>query len=107
MRASLIGDARLHSHAIARLQVAHRGAHFDDDAGGLVPEHHRRVHDERPDPPVLVVVHVAAADPDGIDGDAHVVGRQRLIQVDLAQGELLFPFQHQRLHTPSSVRVQG
>ena len=27
--------------------------------------------------------------------------------LDLAQGELMFPIQHQRLHTPSSARVQG
>jgi hypothetical protein len=47
-------------------------AALDDDAGDLMAEHERLLDDERPDPAVLVVVHVGAADTDRVHLDEHV-----------------------------------
>jgi hypothetical protein len=45
---------------------------IDDDAGDLVAEHERLLDDEVADPPVLVVVDVRPAHPDGANLDQHV-----------------------------------
>jgi len=47
-------------------------AALDDDAGDLMAEHERLLDDERPDPAVLVVVHVGPADTDRVHLDEHV-----------------------------------
>ena len=52
-------------------------ADLDDRPGRLVAEHHRRVDDERPDPAVRVVVHVGAADADGVELDLHLARADR------------------------------
>ena len=59
-------------HAVADGEPSHVGAGLDHDAGGLVAEHHRLAHDERPDRAVVDVVQIAAAHADDARFDAHV-----------------------------------
>ena len=95
-----VGDAGLHADAVADLEGLHLGAGLDHDARGLVAEDHRLADDERADGAVGVVVHVRAADADGVQLDAHVARAERLLALDreVAQGELVFLFEHQGLH---------
>ena len=90
-----VGDPRLHADAIPDLQVADLAADLDHGAGRLVAQNHGFGHDERSDLAMRVVMHVRSADADGMHRDAHVGGRQILIQVDLAQRQLALAFQHQ------------
>ena len=64
----------------------------------LVAEDHGLVHDEGADPPVDVVVDVAPADADPLEGDSHVARPERLLDLDGTQGQLVLAFQNQCLH---------
>ena len=61
-------------------------------------QHHRLAHHELADGAVRVVVHVAAADADRVDGDAHIVRPQLLGDLDIAQSEFVFSFKDKRFH---------
>ncbi len=80
------------------LRLLHLAADLDDAARGLVAEHHRRAHDKLADGAVRVVVHVAAADPDRMDGDAHIVRPQLFGDLDIAESEFVFSFKDKRFH---------
>ena len=56
--------------------------------------------DEGADGAVGVVVHVGAADADGVQLDAHVAGAERLLALDgeVAEGELVLLFEDEGLH---------
>ena len=56
--------------------------------------------DEGADGAVGVVVHVGAADADGVQLDAHVAGAERLLLLDreVAEGELVLLFEDEGLH---------
>ena len=69
-----VGDTGLNRDAFADTFRGDFIADGDDHARRLVPEHHRRLHDEVPDPPVLVVVDVRSADADGRDADKDLTG---------------------------------
>src|SRR5688572_1577323 len=100
--AGRVGDARLHADPVAFLELGHIGADFENHAGGLVPQDHGRAHLERADPAVGVIVHVAAADADVAQADPHVAEPQRLLDLDVAQGQLVPLFQYDSLdHDPS------
>ena len=76
--------ARLERHPVADGVARHPRADRHDPAGGLVAEDHRGLDDERADAPVLVVVHVGAADPDGgdLDEDLARPGLRDLARLD-------------------------
>ena len=63
-------------------------------------EDHRLADDEGADGAVGVVVHVRAADADGVQLDAHVAGAERLLALDgeVAEGELVLLFEDEGLH---------
>ena len=65
---------RFQGDALAHAGRIHGRADGDDGAADLVAEHQRRLHDHRPDPAVLVVVHVGAAHADRADTDQRLVG---------------------------------
>ena len=77
--------------------TAGAGPGGDHGPGGLVAEHQRRLHHEVADPPVLVVVHVGAAGPDGGDPYEHLP-RAGLGPGPLLQRDLSHPVQHGRAH---------
>ena len=79
-----IGHARLHADAVADLQPGHARARLDNRPRRLVAQHHRRLDDERANAAVGVIVNVAAADADRVDGDPNLAGTHRLRQVDFA-----------------------
>ena len=82
------------------LSVVTSRAGLDHHAGGLVAEDHRRADDEGADAAVGVVVHVRAADADGVQLDAHVAGAERLLALDgeVAERELVLFFEDEGLH---------
>ena len=73
-------------------------ADLDDRPRRLVAEHHRRIHHERADLAVRVIVHVAAADADRVDLHLHVVRPDLLRQVDVAERELVLALENQCAH---------
>ena len=95
-----VGDAGLHADAVADLERLDLGAGLDHDARGLVAEDHRLADDEGADGAVGVVVHVRAADADGVQLDAHVARAEGLLALDgeVAERELVLLFEHQGLH---------
>ena len=99
--AAAAGDARLERHAVARAMAGHLRADLDDAPGGLVPEHHRRAHDEVADAAVLVVVDVRAAHADGGDLDEH------LARPRLGHGPLLDPDVARRVQHGGAVRARS
>jgi hypothetical protein len=72
-----------------------------------VTEHHRRAHDKLADGAVRVIVHVAAADPDRMDGDAHVVRPQLFGDLDIAESEFVFPFKDKSFHFYASKSIRS
>ena len=95
LRASVVHPAAF------TFKVPDRLADLDDRPGCLVPQDHRRVDDERPDPAVSVVVDVGAADADGVDGDANVVWGEGGVVVrdgDRAEGKLVDLFEDEGVH---------
>src|SRR4051794_6869281 len=95
-----VGDARLHADPVARFELGHGRADLDHLARRLVAEDHRLLDDERPDGTVRVVVHVAAAHPDGPQRHPHVARPKHLVDGDVPQLDLVLALQHQRLHVP-------
>ena len=77
-----VGDARLHADPVAFLEARHLGADLDDRARGLVAEDHRRLDLEGSDLAVGIVVHIRAADADGVQLDAHVARAEMLFPLD-------------------------
>ena len=69
-------------HAIAGFEAGDVRAHGLDDAGALVPEHHR----PRTHPLALDDVQVRAADADGVDAHERVA-RARPLEIDLPHDE--------------------
>src|SRR5690606_30152101 len=61
-------------------------------------EHHRRVDDEGADATMRVVMHVGAADTDGVQLDLDHAGGDVHREVDLAELELVLLFEHERAH---------
>lgn len=90
-----IGNAGLHADPVAGLQVRDLGADLDHGSRCLVPQDHRLLDHEGADLAVGIVMHVRPADADRMDRDAHVGGRQVLIQRDVAQRQLTLVFQYQ------------
>ena len=93
-----VGNARLHAHAIARLEALHFGPDLDHRAGRLVSQHHGRLDDERTDAAVRVIVHVAAADAHRVDGDLHIARAELQRQIDVAKGQASLLLQNQGAH---------
>ena len=93
-----IGHARLHADPVALAQVLHLRADVDHDPGGFVAEDHGRLDDKRADPPVRVIMHVAAADSDRVDCDLHVVRTHLEWKVDVAQRQTMLFFEDQGAH---------
>src|SRR5687767_11377839 len=84
-----IWDPGFHADPVAGLQFRHRGADFDDLAGGLVAENHRLFDKERPDGAMRVVMHIAAAHADRPQRDPNVAWSERFLERIVAQGELI------------------
>jgi len=61
-------------------------------------EHHRLVDDKRPDPSVLILMNVAAANADRIDADPHVARPDRLRQAERPQADTPHTFENQGFH---------
>ena len=93
-----VGDARLHAHPVADLEAGDTRPDLDHGSRSLVAEHHRRVDHERADPAVGVVVHVAAADADGVHLDLDLARPGRDRQVDVAEGQFPLPLKHECAH---------
>ncbi|ABA52633.1 hypothetical protein BURPS1710b_A0233 [Burkholderia pseudomallei 1710b] len=87
--------AGLHAHALAHAQVRDVAPDLDDRARRLVAEHHRRVHPERADSAVHVVMDIAAAHAHRVDADLDVGGADLERQIDVAQRELARLFEYE------------
>ena len=90
-----IGNARLHADPVADLEAGHTGADLDHGARCLVAEHHRCIDDEWSDPSVSVVVHVRSTHAHRVELYLHRPRPCLHGQVDVAEGKLVLPFQHQ------------
>jgi hypothetical protein len=83
-----IGNTRFHADSVTDSQILHLLADFDERSGGFVPQNHRSVHYERSDLPILVIVNVAATDPDRFDLDPDIVWTEFNWQLNLSEIEL-------------------
>ena len=98
--AARVRDAGLHADPVAGLEFGHGRADLDHLARRLVAEDHRLLDHERADRTMRVIVHVAAAHPDGPQRHPHVARPQPLVDGDVPQLDLVLALQHQRLHVP-------
>ena len=60
-------------------------------------ENHWLADNERPDRAMLIVVHVASTDADGTQGDANIVGSDRLFD-GKSRSDILFFFENKGFH---------
>ena len=80
-----IGNTRFHADAVAGFQVGYLFTHLYDYPSGFMAENHRLTNLKRPDGAVLIVVHIAAADSNATQSDAHVVRSERVVDGDIAK----------------------
>ena len=93
-----VWHARLHADAVADLEARHVRSNFGNRSRRLVPQHHRRVDDIGADAAMGVIMHIRAANADGVDGDFDIAGTKAQRQIDLAQRKLVLAFEHEGLH---------
>ncbi len=93
-----VGDARFHADAIAHCKVFDLVADLDHLARSLVAEDHGLAHHEGADGAMGIVVDIAATNAHCAQRNTHVMGAERLIELNIAQRELALFFQYQRFH---------
>jgi hypothetical protein len=82
-----IGNAWLHANPIANLKMANVFANGHDDSGSLMAEYHRGVNHEWPDAAMLIVMHIAAANTDGMDLDLYIVFAKDFIKLTILDAD--------------------
>ena len=73
---AVVRNAWLHADPVADRKPGHLRSHFHNRAGRFMAQHHRLVDDIGSDGAVSVIVHVAAADADRVDGNLDVARPQ-------------------------------
>src|SRR5215469_18674803 len=68
-----VRDTGLHTNPVANAQMFYLASSFDDRACSFVSQHHRRLYYEGPNLPEFVVMDIAAADPDRVNCDLHIM----------------------------------